>query len=153
MATSAPTEQLIPGPLISDRFRDFTIIDSAYKALSPTQSIPASILIPKSRKPSPGTKTPVAIYWHGGALVLGQRLYADWFNFWLLDFVKAQNAILVSPDYRLLPEHSGKDIIEDVRDFFAWVHSPNGLVGAIPKDLGIELDTDNLLVTGGSAGG
>lgn len=153
MATSNPTETPIPGPIVSDRFANFTIIETHYKQLDHTHSIPASILIPKNLKPTQGTKTPIAVFWHGGALVLGQRLYADWFCQWILDFAKSQNAILISPDYRLLPEHSGKDILEDVRDFFTWLHDPSGLASAIPSDLGIELDTGNVLVTGGSAGG
>lgn len=59
--------------------------------------------------------------------------------------------MLVNPDYRLLPEHSGKEILEDVRDFFAWVADPKGLGAALPE--GVEVDTSDVLVTGGSAGG
>lgn len=147
MATSTAP---LPGPIVSDRFKDFTILETNYKQLNPTHSIPASILVPKTLKSTPGTKIPIAIFWHGGALVLGQRLYADWFCQWILEFVKSQNAILISPDYRLLPEHSGKDIIEDVRDFFTWLHDLKGLAAAVPD---LELDTGNVLVTGGSAGG
>lgn len=138
---------------VIDKFANFTIHETHYKRLSPTRSIPASILIPKAISPSPSTRLPVAVYWHGGGLICGGRLYPDWFPIWIPAFTNTHNAILVCPDYRLLPEHSGADILSDVHDFFAWLHdsSASGFAAALPQ--GIFADASNVIVTGGSAGG
>ncbi|KAK6435315.1 hypothetical protein LTR95_008497 [Oleoguttula sp. CCFEE 5521] len=119
-----------------DVFANHTVIDVPYKHVSPSQTpILTSIIIPKALQPS-SSKRPIAIFFHGGALVVGGRTYALWFSPWILE---------------LLPEHSGKEILEDVRDFFAWIASPEGLAKALPT--GIEVDVSDILVTGGSAGG
>ena len=39
--------------------------------------------------------------------------------------MKRHGAIMVLPDYRLLPEGSGKDINEDIQDLVKWL--PEGL--------------------------
>ncbi|KAG6353292.1 hypothetical protein INS49_007533 [Diaporthe citri] len=56
------------------------------------------------------------------------------------------NAILVSPDYRLRPEATLADIIDDIRDFWVWVEDrlPNALASASPP---AELDLDNIALT------
>lgn len=57
------------------------------------------------------------------------------------------------PNYRLAPESSGNDILEDLADFWTWVHG-GGLAGYLASQkLSIELDFDRLLVSGDSAGG
>lgn len=59
----------------------------------------------------------------------------------------------MAPDYRLLPEVSGKDILEDMDDFWHWIHSPK--FAATIKDAGyghIVPDIDKLIVVGESAG-
>jgi acetyl esterase/lipase len=58
------------------------------------------------------------------------------------------SAIIVSPDYRMLPEANGLDIMKDLSDFWEWVHS--GLKDELPT--GIEIDYEKILIEGGSAG-
>lgn len=50
-----------------------------------------------------------------------------------------------------MPEATGLDILQDVRDFYNWLATPNNLSSYLPK--GVSADTDNILVTGESAGG
>jgi len=84
--------------------------------------------------------------------VLGESIYPDWMSQWTLDYLLIHNAILVTPNYRLMPEASGTEIASDVADFWTWLfHSlPDYLAHAHP---GIEADLDRICSTGASAGG
>jgi acetyl esterase/lipase len=50
-----------------------------------------------------------------------------------------------------MPEASGLDILQDVRDFYNWLATPKNLSSYLPD--GVSVDLDNVLVTGESAGG
>lgn len=58
----------------------------------------------------------------------------------------------MSPDYRLRPEATLAEIVDDIRDFWVWVENglPSALDSASPP---AELDLDNIALTGESAGG
>lgn len=60
--------------------------------------------------------------------------------------------MVLTPDYRLRPEHEMVDLIDDVRSFWKWVEqdAQKVLRQSIP---GLELDVSNLLVGGESTGG
>ncbi|KAF2722340.1 alpha/beta-hydrolase, partial [Polychaeton citri CBS 116435] len=130
----------------------FKILDSVpYKQLADGQTIPTSILIPKKNfSPEQHSKLPIIVRWHGGGLITGHRLFPDWMPDFILSFAKEKNAIVLMPDYRLLPESKGVDIIDDVRDFLSWLSSEK-LSGLLPE--GIEADWDKVVVNGESAGG
>jgi acetyl esterase/lipase len=84
-------------------------------------------------------KKPVIVNIHGGALILGLRKDPPkWLN-------RQGDHVLISIDYRLAPETKLPQIIEDVQDAFRWIHHKG------PELLNI--DTENLVVAGGSAGG
>jgi acetyl esterase/lipase len=87
--------------------------------------------------------------------ITGDCLYPDWFSAFFIPFLHRNNAIAVLPNYRLLPEHSGADILEDLRDFWTWFNkgSVDEFLRAQKKDSGIELDYEKVLVSGDSAGG
>ncbi len=59
---------------------------------------------------------------------------------------------MVSVSYRLFPEASGIDILDDVRDFWLWAHAelPARLAKQYPR---LSLDMTRIAVTGESAGG
>jgi acetyl esterase/lipase len=59
----------------------------------------------------------------------------------------------VLPNYRLIPEHTGADIIEDLNDFWTWFKNKNVTTYLSAKHDNIELDYDHVLVSGESAGG
>lgn len=64
-----------------------------------------------------------------------------------LELALKHNAIVVSPDYRLMPESQFSDIIDDLRDFWHWVEHDF-------KELsGLRVDLSNLAIVGESAGG
>lgn len=111
-----------------NKFDAFNKKDLVYTTVEEHQ-IWASIFTPRtatdetSPKRSP-TTAPVLVYWHGGGFIVGDRLYEPWWPWWLLEFALAQGAIIIAPDYRLLPEATGADIMDDMHAFWNWfLHS------------------------------
>lgn len=77
----------------------------------------------------------------------------DFWPHWLSDLALAHNAIIISPNYRLMPEGTSAQIYSDVEDFWTWLHSP-ALAGLLAShSTPTELDLDRILTAGGSAGG
>jgi acetyl esterase/lipase len=88
------------------------------------------------------TIRPVAIWIHGGALIMGSRGGVDKS---LLNKLLNAGYVVVSIDYRLAPETKLPAILEDVEDACTWV-----------REKGPELfhaDPKRLAILGGSAGG
>jgi acetyl esterase/lipase len=85
---------------------------------------------------------PVAVWFHGGALIVGSRTAVPK-N--LLDLCLKEGCALVSFDYRLAPEVKLPAIAADVEDAFRWLREQG------PKLL--HVDPNRVVVTGGSAGG
>lgn len=91
---------------------------------------------------APGGRRPVAVWIHGGALIMGDRRGTD--KSLLAELIKAGYAV-VSIDYRLAPETKLAAILDDVRDAFGWVRKDG------PRLFGAA--TERIAVLGGSAGG
>lgn len=78
----------------------------------------------------------------------------------MLRHAAANNAIIVAPNYRLLPEATGRDILRDVRHFWAWFHGrappgvPGGSFSAVVKRLlpSFSVNPERLIMSGDSAG-
>lgn len=160
-------------------FREFQIHDVVYKIVD-NHDIGLSILVPNallSGAHKLEEKRPVIVRFHGGFLVGGSRLYTDWFPKWsvkpvgadpsnhlnqtrtdtesrLIELALSRQAILVTPDYRLLPESNGLDILSDLDAFWSWMQNdfPSSLLRGYPSS-NIKPDMDNILVAGESAGG
>ncbi|KAI2793722.1 hypothetical protein POX_a00306 [Penicillium oxalicum] len=137
-------------------FKDFAIHDVTYKRVG-IQKIELSILIPKILLSQTGAreeKVPVVTRFHGGFLIGGTRTYSDWFPKWLVELALTRKAILVTPDYRLLPESNGLDILSDLDDFWAWMQNDlaSTIASAQPTS-SIQPDLSKILVAGESAGG
>jgi acetyl esterase/lipase len=89
-----------------------------------------------------GSRKPVLVTIHGGALIMGGRQSV---RKELLDLLLEEGFVIVSIDYRLAPETKLPAIIEDLRDACRWVRSKGpALFGA---------DPERLAVHGESAGG
>jgi len=91
---------------------------------------------------SPESKRPIAVWIHGGALIMGDRRGID--KTLLAMLIKA-GYVVVSIDYRLAPETKLPAILEDVRDAFTWIRQE------APKSF--TSSTNQIVVLGGSAGG
>ncbi|KAI9735952.1 MAG: hypothetical protein M1834_001418 [Cirrosporium novae-zelandiae] len=126
------------------RFSLFNVTDVVYKVVN-DHPLKATILIPKNVKRG---KCPLLVHFHGGGLVVGDRMFEDW----LIQLAEFRGAIIVSPDYRLIPESTGSDILDDVESFWNWVHSSLSLeVSKIASE--IDLDLSKIAAAGESAGG
>lgn len=84
----------------------------------------------------------VLLHYHGGFLVVGDR-YA-FFPHWLVRACAARGWIFVSPEYRLMPESTAHESVEDASDAYQWVLS------ILPQELGCRLGP--VLMAGTSAG-
>jgi acetyl esterase/lipase len=89
-----------------------------------------------------GGDRPVAVWIHGGALIMGDRRGTS--GQLVAELIKA-GYIVVSIDYRLAPETKLPEVLSDIRDAFAWIHAEG------PRTFGAR--TTGMVVLGGSAGG
>ena len=72
---------------------------------------------------------------------------------WVSDLALKHEAVIISPNYRLMPEALSKEIYEDVEDLWTWVHSSTLANLLAVHSTPAELDLDRILTAGGSAGG
>ena len=92
-------------------------------------------------QPNDQTTRPLAVWIHGGALIMGHReSLPDRVKTLLYDAGYA----IASIDYRLAPETQLPDIIADVEDSFIWLRQ---------KSTSLRIDPARMAVLGGSAGG
>ena len=157
----------------SDRFANFHITDCTYKTIE-NHAIKCTVLTPKT---AVSGKRPVIVRWHGGFLFTGTRMFPDWWPSWyagpdpvhrhnltsisanntpsnrILDYAHHHSAILIAPDYRLLPEASGLDILSDISSFWSWIGTSLPSVLSSLKPDSVTADLSQVLVTGDSAGG
>lgn len=123
----------------TSKFSGFSRRDLVYSCVN-GHDILATVLTPKELQDQPPCQYPVLVHWHGGGFVLGHRMYAPWWPDWSatslprqrnsapvnqryrsLQFAQSQSALIISPDYRLLPEANGSDILADVDEFSNWM--------------------------------
>ncbi|KAH8695337.1 Alpha/Beta hydrolase protein [Talaromyces proteolyticus] len=95
----------------------------------------------------------VHIHLHGGFLVTGARNNLDIIPPRIFSHTIQNDIILVSPDYRLLPESNGLDIHEDMKDMWIWIRqSLNRTVESMTTGAS-RVDLQKIVVSGESAGG
>ncbi|HEX4015447.1 MAG TPA: alpha/beta hydrolase fold domain-containing protein [Frankiaceae bacterium] len=99
--------------------------------------VPVIIYRPKSAS----GLLPAVVDFHGGAFIMGSAQMDHMAN---VRIAKEANAVVVSVDYRLAPEHPFPAGVEDCYAGLLWTH-------ANATELGI--DTSRVAITGGSAGG
>jgi acetyl esterase/lipase len=105
----------------------------------PTASVRIRIYWPPT---DPGDrKLPVVVYFHGGGFVIGDL---DTHDGTARQHAVGAEAIVVSVDYRLAPEHPYPAAVEDAWAATLWVAEHGGELGA---------DTARMAVAGDSAGG
>ncbi|ETS77693.1 hypothetical protein PFICI_09755 [Pestalotiopsis fici W106-1] len=131
-------------------YHNFDIYRTEYS--SANHEIGVDVLIPKHLATL--TSVPLIVRIHGGFLVTGSNLFPAWFSPWILEFAAAKGAVIISPNYRLLPEANGIDVIEDLKAFWAWFRDgePQRYLDSLGRTP-LSLDTNHLLLVGESAGG
>jgi acetyl esterase/lipase len=84
---------------------------------------------------------PAIYYIHGGGMIIGDR----WFGTGtVIDWVNDLDAILISVEYRLAPEHPYPAPVDDCSTALLWVSSHQAELG---------FDPGRLIIAGASAGG
>lgn len=134
------------------RFEDFKIINKVYKTVN-GHAIDLDILYPKklsASRPS-DSASPVLLRFHGGGLVTGSSLLPLFFAPWLLQLIQRHSAVVVSPNYRLIPESTVQDSIDDANDALKWVRKE--LAAIMLDEAGIRVDVGRIMTAGDSAGG
>ena len=116
-------------------------------------ALQADIYPPSGLPPGPH---PLVIAYHGGGLIAGGRSFFPFQAAWLPAYASNSNAIIISPDYRKLPQASGREIIDDVNAFWSWLHD-SSVKGFQAQLTHLEpthsVDSSRILIEGGSAGG
>jgi len=137
------------------KFDGFERTDLVYSTVADHQ-IWTSIFTPRKlaedRRGGAHTNVRVLVFWHGGGFIVGDRLYEPWWPDWLLEFALSQNAMIVAPDYRLLPEATGADVMDDMDAFWTW------FLGALPgvaesESWSVRPHMNRIICAGHSAGG
>ncbi|KAL4926182.1 uncharacterized protein BDV17DRAFT_270205 [Aspergillus undulatus] len=131
------------------KFTGFDIIQAPFKQVG-DHAIRTDILVPQT--PYTG-KRPTILRFHGGGLLMGDSLFPDFWSHWLSDLALLHHAVIISPNYRLLPQATGLEIWSDIEDFWTWMRS-----GAVEDLLAnhstpTEIDLNRILLAGESAGG
>ncbi|KAJ5116191.1 hypothetical protein N7456_000539 [Penicillium angulare] len=127
----------------------FDILQAPYKRVG-ENDIRCDVLVP--RTPFQGQR-PVIIRWHGGGLVTGDSLLMTIWVPWLSDLALKHEAIIISPNYRVMPEATSAQIYEDVEDLWKWVHSSTLSNLLASHSTPASLDLSRIMTVGESAGG
>jgi acetyl esterase/lipase len=88
-----------------------------------------------------GSRTPVIIYLHSGALIFGTR---KWLPTEQIELYKNAGFSVISMDYRLAPETKFESIIEDIQEAVNWVRTTASQL--------YDYDTSKIAMIGCSAG-
>ncbi|GAB4851938.1 hypothetical protein Ancab_039307 [Ancistrocladus abbreviatus] len=123
-----------------------TGIQSKDVTISPVTGVSARLFLP----PNPTHKLPLLIYIHGGAFCL-QSAFSSTFHHYVSSLALEANAIAVSVDYRLAPEHPIPACYEDSWSVIQWVFSHANADG--PESwLNRHADFSGVFLAGDSAG-
>lgn len=113
------------------------ILDQHIPAAESQASIPIRVYTP----PKADRALPIIVYYHGGGFVVGSIQSHEAECKWL---ALETNAIVVSVQYRLAPEHRFPSAVDDGLAAFRWVARHARALGG---------DTSRMAVAGDSAGG
>lgn len=140
----SPIEKISPydDPDIGVRSKDVII--------STEPPISARIFIPRIRDQN--MKLPLIIYLHGGGFCLGSAFDPRYHNF-VASLVAAANAVAVSVEYRLAPEHPLSACYEDSWAALQWAASHANSNGPADQWLNKHVDFRRVFLAGDSSGG
>ncbi|PON44932.1 Alpha/beta hydrolase fold [Parasponia andersonii] len=128
-----------------------------YKDLTFDKKLNLSLRLYKPKPANPAAaRLPVVFYFHGGGFCVGSRLWPNCHNC-CLRLASGLEALVVSPDYRLAPEHKLPAAMDDAVSVVEWLKRE---VAAGEDDSGCDawlsrriVDPDRVFVVGDSSGG
>ncbi|KAF5553671.1 alpha beta-hydrolase [Fusarium mexicanum] len=127
---------------------EFNVAPFTYKVIE-GQPILLDLIVPKTLPPG---ERPILFRFRGGFLVYGGRDNLQLTPPRILEYALEHNSILVSCDYRLLPESSGLEILEDIEDVRSWVQSSSSEAIRTMTKGKSHADLGRVLLAGESAG-
>ena len=103
-----------------------TGVTSKDVVINPSSGLWARLYLPSSLLPAAGrrqdSKLPVVVYYHGGAFVIGSTANRPTHEY-LNRLAADANVLVVSPEYRLAPEHPLPTAHDDSWEALRWVAS------------------------------
>lgn len=146
-ATGGPSIRELPLPLARTAYRDRYLargLRAPDREVSMTEhafplagrDMPARLYRPASA--AADAALPLVIYFHGGGYVVGDPAAYDQQSRWLADRL---GAAVLTPDYRLAPEHPFPAAVEDAWDVFTAVASDPAAWGADPARIALAGDS------------
>jgi alpha/beta hydrolase fold len=86
--------------------------------------------------------------------VTGSSSFVGFLCAWITEYAHPKSAVIVMPNYRLLPEARGRDILDDMNDFWAWVTGGKlqAVVNSLEESKGVEIDLERIWAHGESVG-
>ena len=128
---------------------DAFIIETITYKYAHGNAILLDVMVPKSVSDG---KHSVNLRFHGGYLVNGARNAPELTPPRILQHAIDESVIIVTPDYRLLPESRGVDILEDIEDVWNWVCTGLDKTVSRMSDGKAGADIERVIVSGESAG-
>ncbi|CAN6178799.1 unnamed protein product [Urochloa humidicola] len=124
-------------------------VSSKDVVIDPISGLWARLYLPAGRQ----GKLPVVVYYHGGAFVIGSTAHRPTHEY-LNSLAADAGALVVSPEYRLAPEHPLPAAHDDSWQSLTWVasHATPTCVGAEPW-IAEHGDMSRVFLAGVSAGG
>ncbi|KAL2324373.1 hypothetical protein Fmac_023431 [Flemingia macrophylla] len=123
--TDGTVERLLGSPIVPPSLEDpETLVSSKDVVISENPSVLARLFLPKLKNNHQKEKLPILVYFHGGAFCL-ESAFSFLHHRYLNIVASEANALVVSVEYRLAPEHPLPGAYEDSWEALKWVTSPD----------------------------
>ncbi|ORY08065.1 Alpha/Beta hydrolase protein [Clohesyomyces aquaticus] len=129
------------------KWNPFEVITTHFAEIN-GEKLEVVILIPKGLEKT--KNIPVHVKFHGGGFTTGSASFRPWFQQHLVDLAVEAGAVTFIPNYRLMPEANGEQLLSDVKSFWDW-YLDGSAQAAVQGQA--TFDIELLLVSGESAGG
>ncbi|XP_068340566.1 carboxylesterase 15-like [Pyrus communis] len=125
-----------------------------FKDITFDQKNKLSLRLYKPISTNQDSKLPVVFYFHGGGFCLGSHKWPNYHNC-CIRLLSVLRALVVSPDYRLAPEHKLPAAIDDATSAVEWLLREALGESTNNRDawIGRTADFDRVFVLGDSSGG
>ncbi|KAF2159452.1 hypothetical protein M409DRAFT_30070 [Zasmidium cellare ATCC 36951] len=101
-----------------------------------------------SSKTSGSSLRPIALVFHAGGFMAGDAETTPKVQ---KEYLANRGFLVVVPEYRLLPQVTGKQIYQDAEDSYSW--ATEIIPAALKSEHGVEIDPKRVVVMGHSSGG
>ncbi|KAK3306719.1 Alpha/Beta hydrolase protein [Chaetomium strumarium] len=128
-------------------FDQFSTFRTQYKLVD-DQPIHAFFIVPDQLPSGP---RPLLVRFHGGGWVEGEAEAS--IRAFFLELSLKHGAVILTPNYRLRPEHQLTDGMDDIHSFWQWVEDGSAQRALSTSRPDVAVDVGNLMVAGESTGG